>query len=178
MVCVAALLLASSAHAARPKRHLTQAIATSNAVAGPGETVVSNSAANSNNGQLTVSMVDASGAGPGTTVNCEQEARNGQIKSKECGGAAGAAGASTKSGWDAAPACKKAPTAYKVTRGTDGKPWGYEDAEKVSCALRYACWASLLPAWQHPCSAAPHAASVDLSLTTCVQVVSVTAVHC
>jgi hypothetical protein len=140
MVCVAALLLASSAHAARPRRHLTQAIATSNAVAGPGETVVANSAANSNNGQLTVSKVDAAGAGPGSTVKCEQEARNGQIKSKECGGAGAGAGAgavaSTGSGWFSAPACKKAPTTYKVTRGTDGKPWGYEDAEKLSCALR------------------------------------------
>lgn len=131
-VCVAALLLASSAHAARPKRHLTQAIASSSAVAGPGETVVSRSGATSENGQLTVSKVDAVGAGPGTTVNCEQEAKNGQIKSKECGGS----GPSTASGWFAAPACKKAPSAYKVTRGTDGKPWGYEDAEKLSCALR------------------------------------------
>lgn len=181
-VCVAALLLASSAHAARPRRHLSQAIATSNAVAGPGETVVSRSGATSESGQLTVSKVDAVGAGPGTIVNCEQEARSGQIKSKECGGGA----ASTASGWFAAPACKRAPSAYKVTRGTDGKPWGYEDAEKLSCALRYACWPALLPLWQQFCSAALYASAIAAAAFVAFmfhfagedQVVSEAAMHC
>lgn len=129
-VCVAALLLSSSCQAARPRRHLSQAaIANANAVAGPGETVVANSGATSN-GPLTVSNVAATGAGPGTVVTCEQQAQNGQMRGKECGGASGT--------WDTAPACKKAPTAYTVTRGTgsDQRPWGYENDDKRSCALR------------------------------------------
>lgn len=132
-LCLAGLLLASStasAAAARPqqRRHLSQAVATSSANAGPGETVVANSAANSQNGQYTRSDVAAKGAGPGTTVSCEQQAKNGQVLSKECGG----------SSWESAPACKKAASAYKVVYGTgaDKRPWGYEDDDKRSCALR------------------------------------------
>jgi len=152
LVCVAALLLASStqAEAARRGRRLTAegpAIASASSVAGPGETVISDSKATSENGQLTVSKVDATGAGPGTVVNCEQEAKSGQIKSKECPGyvapkpAAGANAAASASAtateWDKAPACKKAAKEYKVEFGkVDKKPWGYEDGK--SCALRLA----------------------------------------
>lgn len=132
LVCVAALLLASSCQAARPKRHLAQAVASASANAGPGETVVANSGATST-GQLTVSDVKATGAGAGTVVGCNQQAKNGQVLSKECGG-----GAPVGATWDTAPACKNAPTTYKVTRGSgaDQRPWGYEEADKRSCALR------------------------------------------
>lgn len=132
LVCVAALLLASStqAEAARPRRHLSQAVASASSVARPGETVISDSKATSENGELTVSKVDATGAGPGTVVNCEQEAKSGQIKSKECPGYV-----ATATEWDKAPACKKAAKEYKVEFGkVDKKPWGYEDGK--SCALR------------------------------------------
>lgn len=129
-VCVAALLLASSCQAARPRRHLSQAIATANAVAGPGETVVANSGATSEAGKPAVSVVNAQGAGSGTVVTCEQQAKSGQVLSKECGGAGGT--------WDTAPPCKNAPNTYTVTRGTgsDSRPWGYENDDKRSCALR------------------------------------------
>jgi hypothetical protein len=135
VVCVAALLLASStqAEAARRGRRLSAegpAIASASSVAGPGETVISDSKATSENGQLTVSKVDATGAGPGTVVNCEQEAKSGQIKSKECPGAS-----ATATEWDKAPACKKAAKEYKVEFGkVDKKPWSFEDGR--SCALR------------------------------------------
>lgn len=86
LLCIAALLLASSCHAARPNRHLAQAISSANSVAGPGETVNSRSGATSEDGELTVSDVRATGAGPGTTVNCEQQAKSGQVLSEECGG--------------------------------------------------------------------------------------------
>jgi hypothetical protein len=86
LLSIAALLLASNCHAARPQRQLAQATASSNSVAGPGETVVSRSGATSEDGELTVSDVSAAGAGPGTTVTCEQQAASGQVLSKECGG--------------------------------------------------------------------------------------------
>jgi len=139
VVCVAALLL-SSCQAARG-RHLSQAIATANSVAGPGETVNSDSKATSEKGQLTVSNVNAKGSGPGTTVNCEQEAKNGQIKSKECGGtgasnaAGGAANAKAQvASWATAPVCKKDFKTYTVVKDAQGNPWSSDDG--VSCALR------------------------------------------
>lgn len=131
LVAALALCHAQTAAAAAPhaRRRLTQASASANSVAGPGETVNSVSIANSQNGELTVSKVSAVGSGPGTTVNCEQEAKSGQVKSKECGGV----GAS--SSWDTAPACKQAASAYKVVYGSvDKRPWGYEEGR--SCALR------------------------------------------
>jgi len=107
--------------------------------------VSSSSRATSEGGELTVSKVAAQGAGPGTTVNCEQEAKSGQIKSKECGGTAAASGgAAGSTEWDKAPACKKAFKEYKVEYGTvDKKPWGYEDGR--SCALRGADGKALSP---------------------------------
>jgi len=127
VACFAALLLVSSCQAAWG-RELKQVVATSNSVAGPGETVISGSKASSEKGEPTVSVVNASGSGPGTTVNCQEEAKSGQIKSKECGGAK----IETPT-WDKAPVCKKAPKEYKVAKDAQGHPWGFDD---VSCALR------------------------------------------
>jgi len=128
VACFAALLLASSCQAARG-RQLSQAVASSNAVAGPGETVTSNSKATSKEGELTVSKVDAKGSGPGTTVNCAEEAKSGQIKSKECGGGAGVT-------FETAPACKKAAKEYTgkgLVKDSQGRGWGFDDK---SCALK------------------------------------------
>jgi len=140
VVCVAALLL-SSCQAARG-RHLSQAIATANSVAGPGETVNSDSKATSEKGQLTVSNVNAKGSGPGTTVNCEQEAKSGQIKSKECGGPAAVPEAG-KVTFETAPACKKAPKEYKFVKDSadQKRGWGFEDGR--SCALKDAAGKAL-----------------------------------
>lgn len=127
VLMAAMLLLASSCQG----RRLTQAIATANSVAGPGESVSSYSGATSEQGKLTVSNVNAKGSGPGTTVDCAQEAKSGQVKSKECGGGASSSGGS---GWDKAPACKKAAKEYTISRDGQGKPWGFD--APVSCALR------------------------------------------
>jgi len=141
VACFAALLLASSCQAAWG-RQLSQAVSTASSVAGPGETVTSNSKAASEKGELTVSKVDAKGAGPGTTVNCEQEAKSGQIKSKECGGPAAVPEAG-KVTFETAPACKKAPKEYKFVKDSadQKRGWGFEDGR--SCALKDAAGKAL-----------------------------------
>lgn len=118
------------------RRHLSQAVASASSTAGPGETVISSSGATSQ-GQPTYSSVTATGSGPGTTVNCQQQAQNGQQLSKECGGAApGVSSSGAVPAWRDAPACRQSLSNYRVVRDQQGNPWGYETDTKTSCALR------------------------------------------
>lgn len=132
-------------HAARP-RHLAQAIANANAVANEGETVVANSGATST-GDLTVSDVSAKGAGPGTTVNCEQQAKNGEVLSKECGG----------KGEETVPAAETAAkTEAKSTAATTTNAEAQSTATtEVSSTWLNAAWATCMhPLGQGGCCAA------------------------
>jgi hypothetical protein len=147
LLCIAALLLASNCHAARPDRHLAQAIANANSVAGPGETVVSRSGATSEDGDLTVSDVSASGAGPSTTVTCEQQAASGQVLSEECGGDGETTAVTpTAAGPKAEP---KAETEADATAVTKPAPAAKPATPEVVTEVGLAVCHKLPPRWWH-----------------------------
>lgn len=102
-------------------------------------------------GAPAASIVVAKGSGQGTTVNCEQEAKNNQTLYKECikdnenkdksnsNGTASAASVpsagTTTVPWATATRCTKPASAYQVKKDAQGKPWGWEN-NSTSCALR------------------------------------------
>lgn len=143
----------SMAAAARPgpsKRRLHQVSASAFASSTGGANVNAVSQAFGDGSTPTSSNVVATGSAPGT-VDCRQTATSGQQLNKACdqatgqwvsgggsggnGGSSASASASSSAGpsWFSAPRCRKAPSAYRVERDGQGRPWGWDDA---SCALR------------------------------------------
>lgn len=143
------LLLASPIQASLPRqqrRRLTaSAVAVSSSTARDGASVSSTSQATST-GAPAASIVVAKGSGQGTTINCEQEAKNNETLYKECikdksnsNGTASAASVpsagTTTVPWANATRCTKPASAYQVKKDAQGKPWGWEN-NSTSCALR------------------------------------------
>jgi hypothetical protein len=161
------------------RRMTASVVAISTADASNGASVSSKSEATST-GSPTASIVQAKGSGPGTVINCEQEAKNNQTLYKECTDKRGGSGSNSGSGsgssrtattasttgsasgntttggtsvpWDKAPRCTKPASAYKVEKDASGNPWGWENS--TSCALR---WEASKQARQAPLRRQHHA---------------------
>lgn len=126
---------ASASVHAGPQRRLSQASASASASANArqGESVTAVSRATSD-GAPASSDVRAAGSGPGTVVDCRAAAESGQAVTKECGGTNGGGGSGGNVPWEAARACPRPASAYRVVRDLSGRPWGWENG--ASCALR------------------------------------------
>ncbi len=123
----------ASVHAGPQRRRLSQASASASANARQGESVTAVSRATSD-GAPASSDVRAAGSGPGTVVDCRAAAESGQAVTKECGGTNGGGGSGGNVPWEAARACPRPASAYRVVRDLSGRPWGWENG--ASCALR------------------------------------------